>query len=146
MRRSRNHGSDSGFARSRTLSVVAVLLSTLAACSGSDAGSDGPTEAPPADGTVAGCRGSYEGTFAGDASGTMTGSLDSGGTFTINATTAGSGDTATGSDLVQANTEFAFAVGAYAIRGTFDLSNCTVTGTWAEGFDRGTWSMARVGG
>jgi hypothetical protein len=146
MRRRRNQDFDLILIRSWVPPLAAVLFATLAACSGSEDNGPAAAEAPPADGTVAGCRGSYEGHFSGNVTGAMTGSLDDSGNFTVNATTAGSGETATGTDVVQRNTEFAFAVGPYAIRGTFDLSSCTATGTWAEGFNRGDWSMSRVGG
>ena len=150
MRRSPNPAFCFGFVRSWTVTLVVALLPTLAACSDSSSEGDDPEPAPAADGTVAGCRGSYEGSFVenvnGTLTGTLTGTLDAGGTLTLNATTAASGETDTGSDVVQAGVEFAFAVGPYAMRGTFNLATCTVAGTWAEGFNRGDWSLSRVGG
>jgi hypothetical protein len=126
---------------------VAALVALGAACGGG--GSDKETglpDAPPADGTVAGCRGSYEGTFEGDASGTMTGSFDGAGNLQLSMATTETGYTGAGSTVVQGSAEFVLAVGAYQVRGTFDLTTCAASGTWAQGRDRGTWTLTRVSG
>ncbi len=131
--------------RRRTAALALAAPLVLTGCGGSE--DDDPVEeAPPADGTVVGCRGTYAGDFSGGLSGTLTASLDESGNLSISAITSETGDADAGAGVIQPGREFVFPVGPYQIRGTFDLTACAVSGTWAAGFERGSWSLARTGG